>query len=216
MGLNNILQFFVPKDRKFFPLFKQHADALTNAADYLVEFFEETDKVKREAIYKRIKGEEKNGDRVVDLIFKELNSSFITPFDREDIQYLTSKIDDIIDYINGSANRGVLYSPRSTSNYFTQMSKLVRAVSYELKIALYELENVTKKGKLFNDVITNVYNLEEEADDLYAAFLRDIFETEKDAIELIKQKDIMQSLENATDKGEDVTDTLKAILVKLA
>jgi predicted phosphate transport protein (TIGR00153 family) len=216
MGVNKLFQILVPKEKKFFPLFKELADALAKAADYLVEFIKETDPEKRQDIYKNIKCEEKNGDVVVYRIFKELNSSFITPFDREDIQYLASKLDDVLDYIHGAANRGVLYRPHSTSAYFIKMVELVHTAAYELKNAMYELENIKKKPKIFEEISLNVYKLEESADDVYAMFLRDLFENEKDAIELIKQKEIMSSLETATDKAEDVTDNLKAILVKLA
>ena len=216
MGISNFFQILVPKEKKFFPLFKELADALVKAADHLVDFMKETDIDKRQEIYKDIKHEEKNGDIVVYRIFKELNSSFITPFDREDIQELASKLDDVIDYINGAANRGVIYRPRHTSAYFTKMCALVQNVAYELKRAMYELENIRKKPDFFDEVYLNVYNIEEAADDLYAEFLRDLFENEKDAIELIKEKEIMSSLETSTDKAEDVTDSLKAILVKLA
>jgi uncharacterized protein Yka (UPF0111/DUF47 family) len=218
MGLNNIFQILVPKEKKFFPLFKEQADALEKAADYLIEFMKEPDADKRIDIYKKIKQEEKVGDKLIYQLFKELNSSFITPFDREDIQYLTSELDDVLDYINSAANRAVLYRPHgmSGSPYFIKMSELVKSASMELKKAMYELENIKKKPHIFDEISLKIFNLEESADELYAVFLRDIFDNEKDAIELIKQKEIMQALEVSTDKAKNVTDTLRAILVKLA
>ena len=156
MGINNFFQIFVPKEKKFFPLFKEHADALENAANYLVQFISEPDPEKRQDIYKNIKSEEKNGDKLVYRIYKELNSSFITPFDREDIQYLASKIDDVIDYINGAANRAVLYRPRSTSSYFIKMAELVQDIAREIKKAMYELENIKKKPDIFEQISLNV------------------------------------------------------------
>lgn len=216
MSLNNIFQIFVPKEKKFFPLFKEQADVLEKGAIYMMEFVKETNPEKRQEIYKSIKQEEKNGDRLVHRIFKELNSSFITPFDREDIQYLASKLDDVLDYINGAANRAVLYRPQNTSAYFVKMAEVVLSMAHELKKAMYELENIKKKPEIFEEVALKIYYLEEEADEIYATFLRDLFENEKNAIELIKQKEIMQALETSTDKAEDVSDSLKAILVKLA
>lgn len=216
MGLNQIFQILVPKEKKFFPLFKEQADALSHAADYLVEFMDEDHIPQQQVIYQQVKKEEKAGDAQVYEIYKQLNSSFITPFDREDIQQLASRLDDVLDCIHDAVRQGVIYMPHSTPSYFTRMAKLIQTIVAEIKQAIYELENIKKKPGIIEQVTVNVFRLEEEADDLFAEFLRDLFMHEKDAIELIKLKDIMHSLETAADKAEDVTDTLRTILVKLA
>lgn len=216
MGLNRIFQTLVPKERKFFPLFKEQVDALCSATDYLIEFINEDNISKQQEIYRNVKKEEKRGDKQVYQIYQELNKSFITPFDREDIQYLASRLDDVLDSIHDAVRQGVIYRPVSIPEYFIRMAKLIHVIVGELKQAIYELENIKKKPEIIEQVTIKVYQLEEDADDLFAEFLHHLFSHEKDAIELIKQKDIMHSLETAADKAEDVTDTLRTILVKLA
>lgn len=216
MGLNSIFQILVPQEKKFFPLFKEQVDALTNAANYLVKFMDEDNIDKQQEIYREVKKEEKKGDKQVYQIYQQLNSSFITPFDREDIQYLASRLDDVLDSIHDAVRQSVIYRPVSTPEYFIRMAKLIHTIIGEIKTAIYELENVKKKPEIIEQVTIKVYQLEEDADDLFADFLYDLFHHEKDAIELVKQKDIMYSLETAADKAEDVTDTLRTILVKLA
>lgn len=216
MGLNRIFQILVPKEKKFFPLFKAQTDALSHAAGYLVAFANESDTGKQNEIYRRVKEQEKTGDKHVYQIYQELNGSFITPFDREDIQQLASRLDDVLDSIHDAVRQAVIYMPHSTPEHFIRMAKLIQTIVEEIKKAIYELENIKKKPEMIEQVTVRVFQLEEDADDLFADFLRDLFRNEKDAIELIKLKDIMHSLETAADKAEDVTDTLRTILVKLA
>lgn len=216
MGLNRIFQILVPKENKFFPLFKEQVDALSRAVNYLIEFIDEDSPEKRKDIYRKVKKEEKTGDKQVYQIYQQLNSSFITPFDREDIQYLASRLDDMLDCIHDAVRQGVVYQPLSIPENFIRMAKLIQTMVNEIKVAIYDLENIKKKPEIIEQVTIKVYQLEEDADDLFAEFLHDLFIHEKDSIELIKLKDIMHSLETAADKAEDVTDTLRTMLVKLA
>jgi uncharacterized protein len=109
MSLNNIFQYFVPKDRKFFPLFEQGSANLIKIAEALVKLMDAKDEASKQALTKEIEDLEHRGDDITHQIFIELGKNFITPFDREDIHLLASAVDDIADYIHGSATRLQLY-----------------------------------------------------------------------------------------------------------
>ena len=105
MSLNSIFQYFVPKDKKFFPLFEQASSNLIAISAKLKEVFEIDEHDSRIGLIKEIEDLEHEGDRITHEIFVELSKNFITPFDREDIHALASALDDIADYVHGSANR---------------------------------------------------------------------------------------------------------------
>src|ERR1700749_3752590 len=110
MSLNSVFQYFVPKDKKvFFPLFEQAASNVVDMANILVEAVRTEDIDTREVLYSKIDKLENLGDEITHRIYLELSKNFITPFDREDITSLTGAIDDVADYIQGSANRMSLY-----------------------------------------------------------------------------------------------------------
>lgn len=215
MSLSNIFKFLVPKDRKFFPLFESASENVLQAAIQMNKMMLLSDSVQREAIINEIKVLEHLGDDLTHTIFDELNSTFITPFDREDITALTSKLDDVIDYINSSCQRIKLYQPREIPEAFVLMSELIIQASREINNAIYELRNLKEPEKIKKSCL-RINEIENKADEVYHNALTGLFQNEKNAIELIKIKEILQSLEKATDMAEDVSDVLKTIVVKSA
>ena len=109
MGINTFFQKFAPKEKKFYPMFESAADNILEAATQFNNLFKEADPEKRLALHKSIKELENKGDQITHNIFDELDRTFITPFDREDIHQLTSSLDDVVDFINGSSQRIKLY-----------------------------------------------------------------------------------------------------------
>src|ERR1700742_4753414 len=110
MSLNSIFQYFVPKDKKiFFPLFEQSANNVVVMSTLLVELVNSTNVATREELFKQIDKLENKGDEITHQVYLELGKNFITPFDREDIHSLATAIDDVADFIQGSANRMSLY-----------------------------------------------------------------------------------------------------------
>lgn len=215
MRFSSILQILVPKEKKFFPLFEQAADNLVKAAILLNKLLLIDNVDDRIALGKQIKEIENDGDHITHTIFEELNTTFITPFDREDIQTLTSTMDDVLDYINGVALKVNLFKPIQISEFSIQISELILQATREIKIAVSELKNLKYPFKI-KEACISINDIENQADDIYHNAISSFFETEKDAIELIKKNEIIQTLEKATDKAEDVSDVLKSIIVKLA
>jgi uncharacterized protein len=215
MGINNFFQLLVPKDKKFIPLFEDSADNLVKGAQLLNKFFIVKDKAEKEIIINQIKEQEKIGDDLTHKIYDELNKTFITPFDREDINKLNGSLDDVLDYIDMVAQSFRIHPPKTEPEAFLHLSELILQAAREIKVAISELHHVKNPKKIMDSCI-RINEIENQADDVYDNALADLFENEKDAIELIKVKEMLAALEEGTDKAEDVSDVIKSILVKIA
>jgi len=215
MGINTFFQKLVPKDKKFFPMFESQAELIVQAAGKLNEIFLTSDPSIQADLCKGIKDLENQGDDIAHRIFDELDKTFITPFDREDIHQLTSTLDDVLDFINGTSQRIRLYKLKDFPAEFVQFSEVLMNGSNEIRNAVRELYNL-KRPEMIRQACIRINEVENQADDLYHHVISDLFENEKDAIELIKKKEVLQTMERASDRMEDVADVLKTILIKLA
>jgi predicted phosphate transport protein (TIGR00153 family) len=215
MKFSQIFQVLVPKDKKFIPIFEQAAQNTVKAAEVLVEIFKETDKSVIQQKVRHIKELEKIGDNYTHTIFDELNKTFITPFDREDIYKLNSSLDDVIDLINESAKKLLLNNPKTIPHQFLELAEQILLGAMEMRCALAELKNLKHPEKIKQSCI-RINEIENVADEIYHKGISDLFENEKDAIELIKKRDILSLLEAATDKAEDVSDMIKTLIIKTA
>jgi predicted phosphate transport protein (TIGR00153 family) len=215
MKLDKIFQFLVPKDKKFFPLFCDASANLVNCTTEFQKLLNFSHEEERTELVKRVKKLEKIGDKITMSIIDELNSTFITPFDREDIQKLANRIDNVVDLVNTSAKRIQLYKLNEIPPVFHQMAELLIEASREIDIVVRGLKNIHSIID-FKDHIVRISELENESDVLNYSYLSEIFDTETNAISLIKKRDILISLEKAMDRCEDVADILNTIQVKYA
>jgi uncharacterized protein len=215
MSLNSILQYFVPKDRVFFPLFEQASANLIQLGEKLKEAVNTEDEAKRSELYKDIEDLEHKGDEITHQIYLELGKNFITPFDREDIHQLASAIDDVADYIHGSATRMNLYKITNITQPIKDLADLTSQACYDVDKAVRELRNL-KNIRNIADSCVRINSLENQADKVFDKAVADLFEYEKDAVTLIKYKEVLSALETATDKCEDAANVMESILVKHA
>ncbi|WP_207421853.1 DUF47 domain-containing protein [Desertivirga brevis] len=215
MGLNGIFQYFIPKDRKFFPLFEQASGNLIKIGEALNDFVNATDEDRRQEIGKIIEDLEHKGDEITHQIFLELGKNFITPFDREDIHALASAIDDIADFIHGSASRIQLYKVKVMTPPIKKLAELVLQGCQDVDKAVVELKNL-KNIRVITDSCVRINSMENQADYIFDTAVGELFEYEKDAVALIKYKEILSALETATDKCEDAANVMESILVKNA
>lgn len=215
MSLNSILQYFVPKDRIFFPLFEQASANLIQLGEKLKEAVNTEDEAKRNDLYKDIENLEHKGDEITHQIYLELGKNFITPFDREDIHMLASAIDDVADYIHGSATRMNLYKITNITQPIKDLADLTSKACYDVDKAVRELRDL-KNIRNIADSCVRINSLENQADKVFDKAVADLFEFEKDAINLIKYKEVLSALETATDKCEDAANVMESILVKHA
>ncbi len=209
------LQFLLPKDKKFFPLFAQATENLVKGSKVLVELVNTSSAEKRKELVKEIEHIEHSGDNITHMIFNELSRNFITPFDREDMHALASDIDDVLDFIHGSAKRIDLYKITEFSDSIVMLADCILKGSIELNVAVKNLQNL-KNENIIKEACVKINSLENHADDVFNMGIARLFDEEKDPIQIIKVKEILSALETATDKCEDAANTVQTILIKYA
>jgi len=214
--VNSFFSRFTPKETKFFPLFRQLSDVVMAASDLLVECTKTEDHAQHVEYYKKIKDQERLGDKLSHKIFDELNSTFITPFDREDIHMIGMHLDDVIDGINSSAKRIALYKPKVIPVEATDLATLIKECACILDKIMEELESLKTNSKQLKSYCKKLHDIENKADDVYENFVIRLFEDEKDSIELFKLKEILYEMEKTTDVAELVGKIIRTIIIKYA
>jgi hypothetical protein len=214
-GFNSIVKLFMPKDRVFYSLFEDVATNLVEMGKVLVELVETKDMdIRKDKVHLIERLEHKNDD-YTHRIFVELGQNFITPFDREDIHYLASTLDDVADYIHGSAKRIDMYKVTEINDSVRKLADLINQGVMELARAIPELRNMSNM-RVITDACVKINSLENHADDIYDRAIADLFDQESNAVELIKMREIYQALEIATDKCEDSANVIETIIIKYA
>jgi predicted phosphate transport protein (TIGR00153 family) len=213
MRLDNFLQFLIPKDKKFFPLFEQATANLVKTSKVLCDLVNSSDPAKRKEYIREIEHLEHTGDNITHLIFNELSTNFITPFDREDIHELASAIDDVVDLIHGAAKRLDLYKVEEVHEAISKLSEITLQGSMELNVAVCQLKNM-KDVSLIKEACVKMNSMENLADEVFNNSIAKLFNEEKDAIKIIKYKEILAALETATDKVEDAANVIQSIMIK--
>jgi uncharacterized protein Yka (UPF0111/DUF47 family) len=207
MGLR---EWIIPQDRIFFDLFESLSSVVVRASEELVALVENYQDVK--LVAQRIKGIEHEGDEIAHRIFEQLNTTFITPLDSQEISRLASALDDILDYIDGSTRRMHNYGLTETDAHMIELAKLIRLSVTELAEAVKQIRTI-KDPRRIEERCIEVNRLENIADDVLAHAITDLFKTD-DAINIIKLKDIYDYLEIATDKCEDAANVLSDIAIR--
>ncbi|HTN20186.1 MAG TPA: DUF47 family protein [Pelobium sp.] len=213
--MNNIFSYFIPKDKKFFPLFESASTNLVEMS-VLIKRLVNTDDLKiREPLHKEIEELEHRGDAITHQIYLELSKTFITPFDREDIHTLATALDDVADYIHGSSNRILLYNVNESTEPIKKLAELVGQACVDVDKAVKELKNL-KNIRVIADSCVRINSIENQADYVFDKAIGDLFDYEDDAKVILKYKEVLNGLETATDRCEDVANVLETILVKNA
>ncbi len=198
----------IPRDTSFFRMFSEMSDNLITGARLLVNLFAEYQDVERKI--EEIRRIEHEGDELTHAILTKLNQTFITPFDREDIHQLASKLDDVLDFINAACARIVMYRITSPPPAAAELAKIILMQCQELQRAVSLMQ---KNGDILGHCV-EINRLENEADMVSQQAIAKLFEGEKDPINLIKIKELLEFLERATDKAEDVADVLETVVLK--
>ncbi len=215
MAFNSFLQLFTPKDRVFYSLFEEVADSVGRMGKLMKEVVAEPDFDKRAAIISQVEDQEHVNDDLTHRIFTELGRNFITPFDREDIHYLASALDDIADYIYATAKKINFYRVNPNDMGIQKMADLIDQSATQIQIAVKELRNMRDMRKI-TDALVKVNSIENQADDIFDLSIERLFETEPDAKEVIKKREIYQVMEIVTDKCEDAANVIESIIIKYA
>ncbi len=212
MSLNSIFQFLVPKDKKFFPLFEQASFNLTLLAETLHEAVN-APKAERENLFRKIEELEAVIEEITHKTHLELSRNFITPFDREDIHALVKSMDDVADYLHGSASRMRLYQVEKITKSIRKLTEINLEACQQIGIAIKELKDL-KNLKAISEACKKINKLESKADNVFDKAVADIFENETDAKNIIKYKEVLSALESASDKCKSVANVLESVVVK--
>ena len=204
----------MPKEERFHELFSEDTRNLVAAAGLFSEIAHSASFEERQSLSEKLKQIEHEGDRITRSIFDALNSTFITPFDREDIRALTTDLDDILDYLEGMAHALILFDLHESTEGLRKFSEILAAMAQEidrLTALIWDLGNAPK----IQESTVRISDLENEADRLYNRMIADLFRTKgRDPIEILKWKEIYEGLENACDQCKNYTHVIGNIVVK--
>lgn len=215
MKLDNILQLFVVKEKKFFPLFSESAKNILKAADLLFEQSKQEDHDERIILARRIKECETAGDGITGRIIEELLDSYVTPFDRDDIHELAESMDTFLDCIRDASKKVSIYQPKVASHKLIEISEYIRKDAMILVEITDRFDNARKQIKELVALCDDIKESEHTVDDIYESYMSNLFSQEKDAIELVKKKNIAQALEDTSDVAKALSNTIRSIVVKL-
>jgi hypothetical protein len=191
-------------------MFEQQAGIVKEAAAKLVILTEDFTNVKEKR--QGIEQLEHQGDQVTHDIYEQLNRTFITPLDPEEISRLASTLDEVLDYIDGATEKMFFYGIETTDVHMIELAKLIHMQTAELESAIKGIRSI-KNPKYIEERCIEVNRLENLADDVLAHAVTDLFRTQH-AITIIKLKDIYEHLETATDYCEDVANVLSDIAIR--
>jgi uncharacterized protein len=212
MSVNSIFQFFVPKDKKFFPLFEDGSNKLVKLAETLHEIVN-LPKGERDELFNTIDDLEAEIEEITHQTHLELSKNFITPFDREDIHSLIKAIDNVADNMHGAASRMRLYQVEKITKSIRKLTEINLEACQLIQSAILELKD-TRKHKNIIEICKRIGKLEGKADSVFDKAVADIFENETDAKNIIKYKEVLSALETATDKCKSVANVMEQISVK--
>ncbi len=215
MSLNALMRWLKPREMIFFDLLESAAANTYQASQLFDLEIRSGDPVRFADLRRQMKDLEHTGDDLTREIMDRLNHTFVTPIDREDIMQLAHAIDDVVDKIYAICERLILYRIGHVMPAVTEMSSLIVEGSGEILHLIRSLRNMSNQKEI-RDRIRRVHTLENKADSIYHAALAQIFEDPKDAIELIKWKELLEQIEDASDKLELVAKVIGSTVMKNA
>lgn len=216
MGLGNFIRSLLPREERFQELFAQATQNLVRAAEIFVTIASSRDLEERRLEQVGLKTVEHKGDELTSRVFDALNTSFITPFDREDIRQIAVNIDDVLDFLESIAQYLVIFEIRETPETLARFAEILLELCRQIE-AMTELIWNLKNAPEIRQRMVRVSELENQADALYLSSLSELFaDNGRDAIEVMKWKEIYQGLEDACDKCKDFTHVLGNVVIKNA
>ena len=207
----SLKDLFTPQDTIFFNLFEEQAEIACDASAKLVDLFENYNNV--EAKYRALKDVEHKGDATAHKAFDELNRTFITPLEPEEISRLVTSLDDVVDFIDEGARLLLTYDIKNPDHFMLDFAKCLHQAAHEIRTGVKCLRSSIKEPEVLKGACIEINRLENVADELLTSALKNLFKS-TDPIEIIKFKDIYEHFETAADKCEEVASVLTAILIR--
>ena len=208
-----MLKQLIPQEYDFFKSFDKATEYAVAAARLLLRLTQ--DYANADPIARELNDVEHACDDVAHRTMEQLNKSFITPLDREDIHVMILRIDDVVDLTNAAANRMAFFGIQSPTDHAVNLAKQIVRGCEKLAEAVRGMRSTRNYEQVMRDCIS-VHEVENAADDILHAALAELFANEKNAIEVIKWKDIYETMEKVTDRLEDVANVLQGVIVKMS
>ena len=215
MGINNLIRIFLPKDKIFYDIFENIVGNLKEMGSIFKKAMNEQDITKRNELFEKLELGEHRNDEYTHQIFVELSSNFITPFDREDIHYLATSLDDIADFIYASSKKIKNYNITVVDTFMVELADINHKSIKALADAVTKLRSMKNVSQIKQDCV-EVNSLENAADIVLDNAIIHLFSNNIPPIEVIKLKDIYQDLETISDKCEDASNVIESIIIKYA
>jgi predicted phosphate transport protein (TIGR00153 family) len=204
------MSWFVPREAKFFDMFRTSANVTMEGAKELVALIDDLKNV--EARAKKIKDIEHQADKATHVIIEALHATFITPLDRDDMYRLVSKMDDIMDYIDAASQRFQLYDIQSVTPEVRELGAIILKSAEKVRDAVAGLENMKTSQKTI-ELCAEIGRLENDADHIMRVGMSKLFREDIGFKELIKLKEVLELLESVTDRCKDVANIIEGIVL---
>jgi predicted phosphate transport protein (TIGR00153 family) len=206
-----MLSKMTPKKLDFFDLFERHAKTSVEGTALLAETLAGWPGTGHNV--SRIEEVEHACDNITHMTIDLMRRTYITPFERDEIRELISRLDDVMDHAQGAASRLELFKIQSVPSHMIELSKVLARATEQVHQAVMLLRNI-KKAQEIQTYSKEINRLENEGDRILKAGLAELFENEKDPIAIMKLKEVYERLESATDRCEDVANVLEGILIE--
>jgi uncharacterized protein len=213
MSIIKLFKFLHPKKNKFYQLFEEDAENLFRMAEVFHHLMNTLDSSQWKLAIKQIKEYEIAGDEITIQVYEYLNKVFITPIDRQDIHSLATHIEGIVNNINDAGQRILHYNPKIFYPELSKLANMILETAIQIKNGMRELQDL-KKIQALTEVYIQIDMIKHQANDIYNLAVSNLFEKQTNPFELIKLRDIIESVEQALDKAKDVSAVFKAIVSK--
>ncbi len=204
---------FIPREHKFFDLFEKSARNMVKAARVLKEMVDTWENVSKSV--DEITDLEHEGDTITHEIMAQLNRTFVTPFDREDIAMLAHTLDDVTDFIFAAATRMLIYKIDHSTPRAKELADIIVQAALEVERAIPQLRHRAELEKILPRCV-EINRLENAADEVFRSALAELFDDTTDVAQIIKWREIYEHMESATDRCEDVSNVLEGVALKYA
>ncbi len=204
---------FLPREQIFFDLFEESAQNAVKVSGLLAELLNKWDNIEERV--KQISALEHEGDNITHRIIAQLNRTFVTPIDREDIAALTNRMDDVVDFIEDAAVTMLIYEVQQPTERAKELAGILVSATAEVSKAIPCLRHRNQLFRIPEHCI-EINRLENEADVVLRSALGELFHDHVDLVDVIKWRQIYQQMETATDRCEDIADVLEGVMIKRA
>jgi len=204
---------FIPREEGFFVLFEESAQNMVKAAQSLKHLVDNWQDVEQKV--GEITELEHQGDTITHQIMAQLNRTFVTPFDREDIALLANTLDDVTDFIHAASDAMLLYKVGSPSQRAKELADIIVQAATEIERAMPQLRHRSELKQIFTRCV-EINRLENAADRVFRSAMAELFDDSADITHIIKWREIYEHMESATDRCEDVANVLEGVALKHA